>query len=144
MLFQQKLSLSECGAAVWTGEGSVVGPDASQGPNTHRLLPGCPRVPAFPPPPAEETALWRAGLASMWGCCGAAWTHLWVRGLPALRWDHDIQGAPDHRGDQWTLEAPGAPGGLPGQADRWVLVLTASAGEQLTVRFVLWKQRCGG
>lgn len=127
-----------CGS--WTKEGSVGEPQSQSRPE-HPLTRAwmtlvIPRV-IFPPSPRREDICGGAGLDSMWGCCGAAWTHLWVQGLPALLWDHDIQGVPEHRGDQWNLEAPGDPGGRLGQADRWVLELMASAGEQLTVQFVL-------
>lgn len=71
------------------------------------------------------------------GCGGAGYTHLWVRDLPALQWDHGIQGALEHRGDQWSLGAPGGPGGQLVRADQWIPVLKASSGEQLTVQFVL-------
>lgn len=76
-----------------------------------------------------------------WPCGGADSTHLWVRGLPALRWDHDIQGALEHQGGQWSLGAPGVPGVQLDQADRWTLVLKASSGEQLTVQFVLLENK---
>lgn len=61
---------------------------------------------------------------------------LWVRGLPAPQWDHDIQGALEHRGDQWSLGAPGVPGGQLAQAGQWLPAPEASSGEQLTGRFV--------
>lgn len=67
MLFQQKLSLSECCSAVWTEEGSVAGP----------LKPGKARTSTGPclgdlgslcslPHPEEETSLWRA-VGLLWG-----------------------------------------------------------------------------
>lgn len=75
------------------------------------------------------------------GLSGAACTHLWVRGLLAPRWDHDIQGALEHRGDQWSLGAPGVLGDQLVQAGQWLLVPRASSGEQLTVRFALLEDR---
>lgn len=65
-------------------------------------------------------------------------THLWVRGLPALRWGHGIQGALERRGDRWSRGAPGGQGGRLVRADRWSPAPEASAGEQLTARFALW------
>lgn len=68
-------------------------------------------------------------------------THLWVRGLPALRWDRGIQGALEPRGDQWSLGAPGGRGGQRDPADRWTLVLRASSSVRLAVRFALLENR---
>lgn len=65
-------------------------------------------------------------------------THLWAQDLPALRWDHDIQGALAPRGVRWSRGAPGGLGARLDQADPRIPALKASSGEQLTVQFVLW------
>lgn len=68
-------------------------------------------------------------------------THLWAQGLPALRWDHDIQGALAHRGGRWSRGAPGDLGVQLDQAGPRIPALKASSGELLTVQFVLLKNK---
>lgn len=114
---------------VWTKKGN------EWGPHGHWLVSADVGPRRFPALVCVE------GLAPRVAMGGAACTHLWVRGPPALRWGHDIPGAPERRGGQWSRGAPGGRGAPRGRADRWIPALRASAGELPAAPFALWERR---
>lgn len=112
-------------------------------------------IPGGPGPGCPGPSCASRGGALAWGAALMPWgvwvsscswgreptTHLWAPGLPAPRWDHDIQGVLEHQGGRWSLGGLGALGGRPGQLARWSRVPKASSGARLTVRFALLEDR---